>query len=151
MIKYIKLYTVIYVVYCDIALSSALHAYGHLWIYDLMGTYTIGWAPMLWYNLVWAFGPGGGNSKEKCRKCNHTVIYPSWNLAHADMYGYLDISKHIHTKPRLMDNFHGYVTRIWICWISTMDIQLDIHCGYPAYPNSHQVDHHGISIVIRSG
>ncbi len=32
-----------------------------------------------------------------------------------------------------------------------MDIQMDILCGYPTYPNSHQVDHHGISIAIRSG
>ncbi len=75
----------------------------------------------------------------------------SGNLAPADMYGYLDISEHIHTNPRLMDNFHGYVTRIWISWISTMDIQMDIHRGYPSYPNSHQVDHHRISKVIRSG
>jgi hypothetical protein len=78
-------------------------------------------------------------------------VEPSGNLDHADMYGYLDISKHIHTKPRPMDNFHAYVPRIWISWISKLDVQMDIHCGYPSYPNSHQVDHHGITTVIRSG
>jgi hypothetical protein len=40
---------------------------------------------------------------------------PFRNLDLADMYGYLNTSVHIHTKPRLTDNFHllglceGYV------------------------------------------
>ncbi len=44
---YIKVYTVIYLYvpmlrrYKYLTLSSAFHAYGHLWIYDLMGTYAM--------------------------------------------------------------------------------------------------------------
>ena len=30
---------------------------------------------MLWYNSVWAFGPGVGDSKEKSGKYSHTVMY----------------------------------------------------------------------------
>ncbi len=79
------------------------------------------------------------------------ISYTSLNLDHADMYGYLDrldISEHIHTKPLLMGNFHGHVPRIRISWISIVDIHMDIQCGYPTYPNSHQVDHRGISTLI---
>ncbi len=56
-------------------LANAFHAYGHLRLYDVMGTCTIRWAPMLWYNSVWAFGPGGWLSKRKWSKCAYTLIY----------------------------------------------------------------------------
>jgi hypothetical protein len=49
-------------------------------------------------------------------------LVTSGNLDHADMYGYLDISKHIHAKTRLTDNFHRYVPRIQISWVSKLDI-----------------------------
>jgi hypothetical protein len=66
-----------------------------------------------------------------------SLLQASGNLDYADMHGYLNMSEHIHTNPRLTYNFHRYVPRIRISWISKLDIQMDIQCGYPRYPNSH--------------
>ena len=53
-----------------LALPNAFHAYGHVWIYDLTGTYA-----MMHIGTAGAFGPGVGDSKEESGKCAHTVMY----------------------------------------------------------------------------